>query len=124
MRAAGAAWFSTGRNDASPPGCCPEGSPPNSVRAESASLRAIGARLKSDPANPVRLAYAGAATSMKARDAMLPWKKMSYAEDGLAQVDKALSLLQPAHDAPLQNHTPGSLETRFVAASTFLSMPA
>ena len=79
--------------------------------------------LKADPGNPVLMAYAGAAMSMKSRDAMLPWKKMSYAEDGLAQIDKALALLQPAHDAPLQNHTPGSLETRFIAASTFLSMP-
>jgi hypothetical protein len=79
--------------------------------------------LKAEPANPVVMAYAGAATSLKARSAMLPWKKMSYAEDGLAQIDKALALLKPAHDAPLQNHTPGSLETRFVAANTFLGVP-
>jgi hypothetical protein len=83
----------------------------------------FGQLLKTDPGNPVLMAYAGAATSMKARDTMLPWKKMSYAEDGLAQIDKALAMLQPAHDAPLQNHTPASLETRFVAASTFLGVP-
>ena len=33
-------------------------------------------------------------------------------------------LLQPAHDAPLHRDTPASLETRFVAANTFLGMPS
>jgi hypothetical protein len=55
---------------------------------------------------------------------VLPWKKLAYADDGLARLDKALSLLQPAHDAPLHRNTPASLETRFVAANTFLGMPS
>jgi hypothetical protein len=79
--------------------------------------------LKAEPANPVLMAYAGASEAMKARNTALPWKKMSYAEDGLALVDKALALLTPAHDAALQRGTPGSLEVRFVAANTFLAMP-
>jgi hypothetical protein len=61
---------------------------------------------------------------MKARSALMPWKKMGYAEDGLAQIDKALQLLQPAHDSLLHRGTPSSLETRFVAATTFLGMPS
>jgi len=77
-----------------------------------------------DPADPVLQAYAGASIALQARAAVLPWKKMSYADEGLARIDKALALLQPAHDAPLHRHTPGSLEARFVAASTFLGMPA
>lgn len=79
--------------------------------------------LKAEPANPVLMAYAGASEAMKAKNTALPWKKMGYAEDGLALVDKALVLLTPAHDAALQHGTPGSLEVRFVAASTFLAMP-
>lgn len=82
------------------------------------------ALLAQDPGNPLLLAYSGAATAMQARTTMLPWKKMGYAEDGLAQIDKALALLQPAHDAPAQRGTPASLETRFVAASTFLGLPS
>ena len=78
---------------------------------------------QAEPGDPVLLAYAGAATALKARAALLPWKKMGYAEDGLAQVDKALALLQPAHDGSLRHGTPKSLETRFVAATTFLGMP-
>jgi hypothetical protein len=81
------------------------------------------ALLQADPGNPVLMAYTGAATALKARGTMLPWKKIGYAEDGLAQIDKALTLLQPAHDTELFNRSPMSLQTRFTAASTFLGMP-
>lgn len=84
---------------------------------------AFDALLKAEPTNPVLMVYAGASTALKASATSLPWKKMSYAEDGLAQVDKALALLTPAHDAPMQRGTPGSLEVRFVAANTYLAMP-
>jgi hypothetical protein len=76
-----------------------------------------------EPGNPVLLAYSGAATAMRARTTRLPWKKMSYAEDGLAQIDKALALLDASHDAPMFRGTPASLEARFTAAGTFLAMP-
>ncbi|MEP6876639.1 MAG: hypothetical protein ABI887_19960, partial [Burkholderiales bacterium] len=78
---------------------------------------------KAEPANPVLMAYAGASTAMRAGTTALPWKKMGYAEDGLAMLDKSLAMLTPAHDAPIQRGTPGSLEVRFVAAGTFLAVP-
>jgi hypothetical protein len=81
------------------------------------------ALLKAEPANPVLMAYAGASTTMRATTTVLPWKKMSYAEDGLAAQDKALAMLAPEHDAVVQQGTPGSLEVRFVAANTFLAVP-
>ena len=87
------------------------------------AAEAFSGLLKNEPANPVLLAYAGAATAMKATTTMLPWKKMGYAEDGLSQLDKALSMLNPAHDAPVQNDTPGVLEVKYVAANTFLAVP-
>ena len=77
-----------------------------------------------DPADPLLLAYSGAATALQARAALLPWKKLSLADAGLARLDKALALLRPAHDAQLRRGTPASLETRFVAANTFLGMPS
>lgn len=83
----------------------------------------FAALLKTEPANPVLLAYTGAATSMKANTTWLPWKKMAHAEDGLAQLDKALAMLTPAHNAVVQNGTPGNLEVRLVAANTFLAVP-
>lgn len=79
---------------------------------------------EADPSDPLLLAYSGAATALQARATLLPWKKMSYADEGLARIDKALALLQPAHDTLLHRNTPTSLETRFVAANTFLGMPS
>ncbi|MBS0447507.1 MAG: hypothetical protein JSR59_16320 [Proteobacteria bacterium] len=84
---------------------------------------AFGKLHAAEPTNPVLMAYDGAATTMKAKNALMPWKKMGYAEDGLALIDKALAMLAPAHDAPLARGTPGSLEVRFVAANTFLAVP-
>ena len=79
--------------------------------------------LKAEPTNPVLMAYSGASTALKASNTSMPWKKMSFAEDGLAQLDKSLAMLTPAHDAPVQHGTPGALEVRFVAATTFLAVP-
>lgn len=87
------------------------------------AAEAFSGLLETEPANPVLLAYAGAVTAMKATTTMLPWKKMSFSEDGLAQLDKALAMLTPAHDAPVQNGTPGVLEVKYVAANTFLAVP-
>lgn len=79
---------------------------------------------RAEPQDPVLRAYAGAATALRARVVLLPWSKMTAAEDGLALIDKALAQLAPEHDAPRYRGTPGSLETRFVAAGTFLAMPS
>ena len=76
------------------------------------------------PTDPVLRAYAGSATTMLATTTMLPWRKMGHAEDGLALLDKALAQLTPAHDAPSHQGIPASLSTRFVAASTFIALPA
>jgi hypothetical protein len=91
--------------------------------AGASAVNGFNKLLAAEPANPVLMAYAGAALTMRATTTILPWKKMSYAEDGMAQIDKALALLTPAHDAVVQNGTPGVLETRFTAASTFLAVP-
>jgi len=89
-----------------------------------ASVAEFSKLLAAEPGNPLLMVYTGAATAMRARAALLPWKKMSHAEEGLAQIDKALQLLQAQHDQQLQRGTPISLETRFVAATTFLSLPS
>lgn len=88
------------------------------------AAEAFAALSVAQPGDPVLLSYAGAATAMRAGTTLLPWRKMSYAEDGLARIDKALALLGPASDAPAQMGVPGSLTTRFTAASTFLALPS
>lgn len=84
---------------------------------------AFAALLKAEPANPVLMVYSGAATSMKATTTFLPWKMLAHAEEGLAQIDKALALLTLAHNAPLQRGTPAVLEVKLVAANTFMAVP-
>lgn len=84
---------------------------------------AFAALLKAEPTNPVLMVYSGAATSMKATTTFLPWKMLAHAEEGLAQIDKALALLTPAHNAPLQRGTPAVLEVKLVAANTFMAVP-
>ena len=79
---------------------------------------------RSQPLDPVLLAYAGAATSMQARTTWLPWRKLGYAENGLAQIDKALALLTPAHETTLHRGVPVALETKLTAAGTFLALPS
>lgn len=90
---------------------------PESAAQAFAALRA------QEPANPVLLAYEGAATAMRARETWLPWQKMRHAEDGLALIDKALALLNATHHAPVQRGTPGVLEVKLTAANTFLAVP-
>lgn len=80
--------------------------------------------LKAEPGHPTLMVYAGAATALKAKSTFMPWKKIGYAEDGLALIDKGLALLQPAHDTMLLNRSPVSLQARFTAANTFLNLPA
>lgn len=87
------------------------------------AAEAFAALLRTEPGNPVLLAYAGASTARLAGTTLLPWKKISHAEDGLALIDKALALLTSAHNAVVQHGTPGVLEVRFVAANTFLAVP-
>lgn len=88
------------------------------------ALAQFTALLQGRPDDPLLLAYTGAATAMQARTTLLPWKKMRHAEDGLAQIDRALALLTPAHDAELHRGVPVALETRLTAAGTFLALPS
>jgi hypothetical protein len=85
---------------------------------------AFAALQKAEPANPVPVAYGGALEAMRARTTMLPWRKMGHAEDGMAALDKALSMLTPAHDTERLNGTPPALLVKFTAANTFLAVPA
>lgn len=92
-------------------------------KAIESAAEQFGRLAETEPADPVLLAYSGAATAMRATTTMLPWRKMAFADDGLAKLDKALSMLDASHDSPLHRGVPASIETRFVAANTFLRLP-
>lgn len=87
------------------------------------AVHAFAVLSAAEPGNPVLLAYSGAAIALQAKDTFLPWKKMGYAEDGLAQMDKALAMLGETHGAVGRNQVPPVLDVKLVAANTFLALP-
>jgi len=91
------------------------------IDAAATQLAAIS---RAEPGHPLWLAYAGAATALRAGTTWAPWKKMAHAEDGLAQIDKALALLGTTHETTLHDGVPVALETKLTAASTFLALPS
>jgi tetratricopeptide (TPR) repeat protein len=76
-----------------------------------------------EPDNPLYLAYYGSTFTLKARDALLPWKKLALGEEGLDLIDKALGKLGPRHDSARVRNVPLSIETRLVAVNTFFKVP-
>lgn len=91
--------------------------------ARDAAASAFQALAASHPEHPLLAAYEGAATTLKGRDALLPWNKMKLAESGADAIEKALARLTPAHDEALFGGAPESVETRLVAATTLLALP-
>ncbi|MDH5360782.1 MAG: hypothetical protein OEX03_09470 [Gammaproteobacteria bacterium] len=79
--------------------------------------------LKGDPQQPVYEARVGSLTTMQARDAWAPWKKMSYSEQGLERIDLALDTLTDVHDQQQIEQRFVSLDVRYTAAVTFSSLP-
>lgn len=80
--------------------------------------------LQQTPDNPVLMTYAGSSLSMRAITAPSNEQRRAYAEDGLAMIDKALIMLTPAHDQVGPSGVPDALQARYVAARTFLAVPA
>jgi hypothetical protein len=75
------------------------------------------------PPRPLVLAYLGAAQTLQGRDAWMPWTKLRATERGLSTLDKALRRLEPGHEAARFRDAPVALETRLVAATTFIALP-
>lgn len=87
------------------------------------AIAAFETLTRAEPQQPAYAAYLGSVLALKAREAWMPWNKLKYSERGLDQIDQALAALKPQHDNQLLRGIPVSLETRLVAASTFLALP-
>ncbi len=87
------------------------------------AIGAFESLVQTDPKQPVYEAYYGAALTLRARDAWMPWNKVKYSEEGLDRIDHALAALKPEHDKLLLRGVPAALETRLVAANTCLKLP-
>lgn len=87
------------------------------------AYQAFDALRAAEPGDPVLLAYTGAAHAWMAATATDPMASLGLVDDGVAQLEKALAMLRPVHDAPSYGGDPASLLVRFTAANTFLSLP-
>lgn len=65
----------------------------------------------------------GSCLTLQGREALMPWSKLRLVEDGLAQIDKALGQITPERDREQIGGVSVGLETRLVAATTFLKLP-
>lgn len=100
----------------------------DAVRAGKAEPRdavsKFDALLQRDAANPLFAAYRAAAVVMQARDAWLPWNKLKYLDDGLADTDRALAMIKPQHEQADASGLSVSALVRLVSANTFIAVPS
>jgi hypothetical protein len=99
----------------------------DAARVDEKRLDAAVAALRALPADPQRqplqAAYLGSALALQGKAAWMPWSKMKLTEQGLDQLDAALAMLKPEHGAVLVRGVPLALQTRLVAAATFVAVP-
>ncbi len=99
----------------------------DAARADERRVDAAVAALRGLPVDPQRqplqAAYLGSALAMQGKAAWMPWNKMKFTEHGLDQLDAALAMLKPEHGAVLVRGVPVALQTRLVAAVTFVAVP-
>jgi hypothetical protein len=100
-------------------------------RARAGSAAAVGPAqdafnelLQAEPSNPLFMAYYGSTFAMRARDGGAPWQKIKWVNEGINNIDHALSLLGPQDDTRTLRGVPISLETRLVAVATYIPLPS
>jgi len=98
------------------------GSDAQKVRSAAALERVVGQ--PAHAADPLALAFYGAATAQLAETTWLPWKKIRYADQGVALLDRALKGLAPGLETAPAGLTPAAQEVRYVAARVFLALPS
>jgi len=75
--------------------------------------------VKAMPNDPIAIVYKGSLAAQRAREALMPWNKLSYLKDGIDMMDQALDI---ASRAPIAPDT--MLEVRMVRALTNARIPA
>ena len=99
----------------------------DAARADEKRVDVAVAALRALPADPQRqplqAAYLGSALAMQGKAAWMPWNKMKFTEQGLDQLDAALAMLKPEHGTVQVRGVPVTLQTRLVAAATFVAVP-
>lgn len=99
----------------------------DAARADEKRVDAAVLALRGLPADPQRQPLAaaclGSALTLQGKAAWMPWNKMKFTEQGLDHIDAALAMLKPEHATVVVRGVPVSLQTRLVAAATFVAVP-
>ncbi|WHI47969.1 hypothetical protein [Microbulbifer sp. VAAF005] len=89
-----------------------------------ASYKAFKLAQKEDPSDPIALFYLGASETLMAKESWLPWRKVSYAENGIARMDKALTIIEEMDNPGRSSQgMPQDLLLKGIAATTFTKVP-
>ena len=75
------------------------------------------------PDEPVLLMLQGWMETIVARDALMPWSKMKWLDNGLAHIDKALSLMVPDTSEALLAGLPVDLQLKAQSGIIFVNVP-
>ncbi|WP_444916015.1 hypothetical protein [Microbulbifer sp. TRSA007] len=79
---------------------------------------------KDNPSDPIVLFYLGASETLMAKESWLPWRKVSYAENGIARMDKALTIIEEMDNPGRSSQgMPQDLLLKGIAATTFTKVP-
>ncbi|WP_444896589.1 hypothetical protein [Microbulbifer sp. SSSA005] len=88
------------------------------------SYEAFKALQKDNPSDPIALFYLGASETLMAKESWLPWRKVSYAENGIARMDKALTIIEEMDNPGRSSQgMPQDLLLKGIAATTFTKVP-
>ncbi|WP_444942239.1 hypothetical protein ACJJI3_09350 [Microbulbifer sp. ZKSA004] len=88
------------------------------------SYEAFKTLQKDNPSDPIVLFYLGASETLMAKESWLPWRKVSYAENGIARMDKALTIIEEMDNPGRSSQgMPQDLLLKGIAATTFTKVP-
>ena len=92
-------------------------------KASEQVLKAVESLLHQYPDDPLLTAYYGSAMALKARDTWLPWHRTDFTQQGIENLNKALSRISKrSYSTPYYGLDEG-IYIQSLAAMTFINMP-
>jgi len=73
--------------------------------------------------DPFVMVIKGSTLTLQGRDAWMPWNKMSYVEQGMDLIRKAVRALKPSDKEKTFQGIPLDIQVKRTAADTYLSLP-
>lgn len=94
------------------------------TRATRSAFEAFNRLHGESPEEPIALVLLGASQTLQGRDARMIWSRLSYTEEGLENMERALKLVTPNHDDLWFEGLPVSLLVNAVAGIVYVGVPS